>query len=110
MTTLLFLGIANGMISLCLAKAELFRTPREFLFNRSIKLIYNFLYNLISCPYCLSHWVAAAMVIIWKPVITHCGICLFDYVISVFVMVGFATITWTITFGLMNWADGEVEK
>jgi len=102
MATLVYLGVANGMISLLIAKSKFFEKFRDYFFNRG----HSFIHELLSCPYCISHWVAIMMTIIWQPRLTNSIIPL-DFLISMFVMVAVATVSWTIAFGLMNWAEKE---
>lgn len=101
MITIIYLGVANGMISLLIAKSKFFEKLRDYFFDRG----HDFVHELLSCPYCVSHWVAIAMMF-WKPLITH-SMFVLDYLVSMFVMIAIATVTWTIAFGLMNWAEKE---
>lgn len=50
--TLLVLGLAVATVSLTVSKSSLFARPRAMLGD-------SWLERLASCPYCLSHWVAA---------------------------------------------------
>lgn len=102
MITIIYLAIANGMISLVIAKSKFFRWLRDYFFNRG----HNFIHELLSCPYCISHWIAFVMTIIHPPQTRTHGI-VFDFLVVMFVNVAFATPTWTIAFGLMNWAEKE---
>jgi hypothetical protein len=106
MLTLTYIGIANGMISLVIAKSKLFETFRDFFFNQNNKKPYGFIFDLISCPYCVSHWLAIFMTFIWPVRLTN-SFALADFIVAMFVNVAVATLTWAITFGLMNWADGK---
>lgn len=99
LTTLLALGMASGFISFTIARAKFFESFRDFFFNRSnpetvLGRWIGWLYELISCPYCLSHWVALVCVFIWQPRITNCSVAVIDYIISVFVIVGIASFSW----------------
>jgi hypothetical protein len=59
---LLFLALANATISVTINRASIFDVPRRFLSKRS-----DFLAQLLSCPYCLSHWVAFVLVGVYRP-------------------------------------------
>lgn len=59
---LLILALANATISVTLNRASIFDAPRGWLAKKS-----EFLGKLLSCPYCLSHWVAFALVGIYRP-------------------------------------------
>lgn len=101
--TLLALGIAAGFISLTVTKSTLFEPFREFFFNRSEKSsIMKFIHDLVTCPYCFSHWVSLVMVSIWQPRIVNCGILLFDLGVSWFVIVGIASYAWGIFFKITS--------
>ena len=106
MIELLYLGIVNGMISLVITKGEIFDGLRRYFFNRSTRRGYFFFHALLSCPYCFSHWVAIAMTAIWQVKVTH-GAGFLDYLVSMFVNVTIATVTWAVAFGLQNWAEKE---
>lgn len=105
------LGVANGFISLTVTKSQFFEFFRDFFFHRSFnpngnkRRFISWIHDLVSCPYCFSHWVALTMVIIWQPKLTECGwrltwpvfgmnqtpIC--DYLVSLFALVGVASIS-----------------
>lgn len=100
--TIIYLGVANGMISGCIAKSYFFEWFRDLVSWFSYPL-----HKLISCPYCLSHWVAVIMVWLWVPKLTNCGVAFFDYVVAAFVMVAVASISWGAAFYLMDRAEKE---
>ena len=108
--TFLALSFACAFISLTVTKSKFFESFRDFFFNRSTAKtksgrIFSFFYELISCPYCFSHWVSIAMVLIWKPRFTHCGInglWILDYIVSIFVMVGLSSYLWGIFFRITH--------
>lgn len=52
----LLLAAAGSAITMTLTKGSIFASLRDWLADRP------FLGQLISCPYCTSHWVAAAIV------------------------------------------------
>ena len=53
---------------------------------------YEFLFNLFSCPYCFSHWVAFVMNILWIPRLTTCPLTFLDFIVSWMVVVGISAI------------------
>ena len=118
MNTVLFelfsLCMAVAFISGVISKSFLFESWRDYFRFRSGAGLYDvrfkekwcaWIYELFSCTYCLSHWVALVVVIIWKPLFTSCGILLFgipviDYLVSWFCIVGVANYIWSFYF---NW-------
>lgn len=98
---IIYLGIAVGVISLCIAKAEIFIKVRDWFFNRN----YEFLHSLISCPYCLSFWVSLVATIIWQPNLI--GTRIIDLCISYFNIVFVANISQYFFFWLMNKAEKD---
>jgi hypothetical protein len=90
--TFITLGIACGTMSYTIAKGSIFNWFRDWFFHRSTNGFYNFIHELVSCPYCLSHWVSFVFVCIWRPIITSCGIVGFDLIISWLVIIGIAAI------------------
>ena len=106
--TLLCLGIANGMISLCVTKSKLFEPFRDLFFNRSANnKLMSWVYDLVSCPYCFSHWVAFAMVAIWQPRVTDCGCLFVDLTISAFVLIGLASYAWAIFWRISTGGENK---
>lgn len=106
--TVLFLGIAAGFISLAVTKSKIFEPFRDFFFYRSEKsTVMKFLYDLVTCPYCFSHWVTVVMVCIWKPRLVNCGYLWVDLGVSWFVMVAVASYAWGIFFKLTSDVEDE---
>jgi len=85
-------------VSFTIAKSKFFKFLRSWVNKRNEKLG-----SLLSCPYCMSHWVAAFFVIllyIYSPVIMVTKILLIDATITILATISLATI---IT-GLMNFS------
>ena len=55
---LLEMGVATGVASLTITRSRPLRPVRDWIYNRSL-----WWGELVSCPYCMSHWVAAALVL-----------------------------------------------
>lgn len=104
--TIVILGIASGFISLTVSKSKFFESFREFFFLRAVPQgfghVWGWLYELVSCPYCFSHWVSLAMVAIWQPQVTDCGWWLVDMGVSWFAMIAVASYAWGIFFKLTS--------
>lgn len=83
-------SLATAAICWTISKGEIFEPLRRYLLERSL-----WWYGLFSCPYCLSHYVAALFSVVlvgYKPVYT--GVVLIDWTIAVF-----ATVTLSTAFG-----------
>jgi hypothetical protein len=104
LATLIVLGVANGFVSLTVTKSLFFQSFRDFFFNHSIgprgqrRRFIPWIHDLVSCPYCFSHWVSLAMVIIWKPILTktEIGTPYLDFLVSLFALVGVSSISWAL--------------
>jgi hypothetical protein len=100
--TIILLGISCAAISYTVTKSLFFDSFRLWFFNRTVRCIkigsklsfklYEFIYNLISCPYCFSHWVALGMNILWVKRITTCQFPTLDFIVSWMVIVGISAI------------------
>ena len=92
---LIFLGVATGAISMVVSKSTLLNSFHAWVEKRSLRLE-----EMLSCPWCLSHWVALIFTIIYHPlVIAHQGTSLIsyllfpvDYLVNVMVMAFVAAI------------------
>lgn len=62
METIIYLSLVTASISFTVTETKLFKPLREAL-NRKSSL----LGGLFSCGYCFGHWVAFALVVIYKP-------------------------------------------
>lgn len=61
---ILFLALAATSVTVTLSRAPIFNRPRNWVAGKS-----EFLKKLISCPYCLSHWVSFAIVGLYRPTV-----------------------------------------
>lgn len=80
------LALATAAISVTVSKARLFASAREWIATRN-----TWLGELVSCSYCTSHWVAIALVAIYRPVLVSQWIVV-DLLVSAFGMVAIAAI------------------
>lgn len=80
------LALATAAISVTVSKARVFASIREWVASRN-----NWLGELMSCSYCTSHWVAIALVAIYRPVLVSQWVVV-DLLVSVFGVVAFAAI------------------
>lgn len=112
LVTFIILSFANAFISLCVAKSKFFEPIRDIIFNLGntstrIGKFWDWFYELVSCPYCFSHWVSFFMILIWRPKFTDCGVPFVDYVISAFAMVGVTSYLWA---GFFHMSKDKEEK
>ncbi len=80
------LALATAAISVTIAKARMFASVRKWIAERN-----EWLGDLASCNYCMSHWVSIAFVVIYRPVLIPQWIFV-DLLVSMFVMVTIAAI------------------
>lgn len=85
---LVFLGIATGAISMVVSRSTILNSFHDWLEKRSV-----FLENLLSCPWCVSHWIALIFTIIYRPLIVTSWFVPVDYFVTVMVMTVIAAIT-----------------
>ena len=83
----LAMALCNGAIALTLTKRTIFRWARQWIVDRS-----DFFGELIQCPYCTSHWLAAVSMVIWHPRFTDCGFVVADYIATGFALVAMSAI------------------
>jgi len=84
MMTLIELGIACGAISLVVAEGKIFAKPHNWL-----ALKFPVLDELLSCAWCNSHWIAAALVLAYYRVLCNGFI---DYIVRVFIVVAISQV------------------
>jgi hypothetical protein len=58
----IYLSLVTASISFTVTETKLFSPLREWVHGRS-----KFFGELVSCGYCLGHWVAFALVVIYRP-------------------------------------------
>lgn len=80
------LALATAAISVTVSKAKVFSGVRERIARRS-----HWLGELLTCPYCTSHWVAFALVAIYRPVLVRAWFPV-DLLVSAFVVVALAAL------------------
>jgi hypothetical protein len=89
MTTIfnvVILAIATSVISVTITRARVFREFRMFLDGKN-----EWIHSLFTCSYCMSHWVAAALVIAYDVRLIHMWAPR-DILVTIFVVVGLATL------------------
>ncbi len=85
--TVLALSLVASTTSVTLAKARVFRGLRE-----RVARCGPWLRDLFHCPYCLSHWIALGLTLIYRPALLFSGYWAMDIVANLFVIVALAAI------------------
>lgn len=80
------LALATAAISVTVSRSRIFASAREWIAIRN-----TWLGELVSCSYCTSHWVAIALVAIYRPVLISQWIFV-DFLVSVFGIVAIAAV------------------
>jgi len=83
----LWLGIATGAISLLVTKSTIFNPVHNWLEKHA-----SFIEELLSCPWCTSHWVALFFTLIYHPLLVDLWRPV-DYLVTIMVMVTIASVT-----------------
>jgi hypothetical protein len=82
-----WLALATAALSLTIAKTHAFDWLRSWVLARS-----DYLGELVSCHYCMSHWFALGLVAVYRPVVVSSGVTLFDLAVSVFALVALSAL------------------
>jgi len=90
---LLILGFAIGFASYTIGRGSIFQEVREYFFNRARRFGHEKIFEFISCPYCISHWIAGACVWFLKVSITGYMFWV-DFGITTMFLVGIASLSW----------------
>jgi hypothetical protein len=93
------LSIVTASISFAVSETKLFRPLREWMRGRS-----EFFGDLLSCGYCLGHWVAFALVVICRPRLFEVWWPL-DYVLTALVIAWLSAFQWVLMSLLMAKAE-----
>lgn len=97
------LALATAAISVTISRAKIFKSAREYVAGRS-----EWFGELISCHYCLSHWVAITMVLIYRPLLVQAWLPV-DVAVMVFVVVALSAVIGGVVIRL-TFPDNEREK
>ena len=86
---LVYLAFATAAISFTISRSSMpvFEFVRMWVARKS-----PFLKELVHCPYCCSHWVAAAVCLVYRPLFVHSSVVPVDYLISWWALVGAAMV------------------
>ena len=92
----IYLSMIAASVSFTVSETKLFKPLREKLNGKS-----PFLGSLLSCGYCLGHWVAFALVAIYKPKLIEVWR-LLDYFLAALVIAWLAAFQWIFLCWLMQ--------
>lgn len=95
--SLVMLSLATSAATLTITRASLFKGPREWIMKRS-----PFWGKLVSCPYCMAHWVAL-MLLPWGPTV-------FASFLNWLATIGLSAIVIGITIKLLHWDESVREE
>ena len=103
------IGIATGAISLFITKSALLNSFHKWLEKKS-----PFLDELLSCPWCTSHWVGAGLLLVYQPWLIDWGwrpvwmymfnflLAPVDFLVTLMVIVFVAAITAGVMYKAIN--------
>jgi hypothetical protein len=99
------LALTASTTSCTIAKAKIFLSFRiwlaeqerlcELLGWKKRQKVWGKLFELFSCPYCLSHWITFLLVVIYRPRFFEMTFPVVDLVVSAFTIIALAT-AWSI--------------
>ena len=87
MVILLLLAFSAASVAVTISTSSIFKPFREYLERKG----FTFISNLISCYYCLGHWVALLFYIPIMPFAIVTGNGIINYVINYFLLVSFTS-------------------
>jgi|GEM_PF-1657724 len=104
--SLVILAFATSAVSLTISKAGIFESVRHWVADHN-----EWLGELVSCPYCTSHWVSLLLVSIYRPVVVQSGAWIIDLAVSVFTIVAMAAmISWLVYRSYKGLDSGSEEE
>src|SRR5512136_928460 len=99
MENVIYLILVTASISFVISEAKVFLPFRDWMKKRS-----SFFGELFCCGYCLGHWVAFALVAIYRPRIFSSW-WLFDYFLTALVMAWLSAFQYVLLCWLMDKTD-----
>jgi len=98
MLEILVLSMTTACLSFTISESVLFRPLRTWLASRSAVAG-----NLACCGYCLGHWLALALVLVYQPGLISSRFALLDLLVTVLCVAWLAGLQWIAMCGLMAW-------
>lgn len=100
MENLIYLSAITASISFTIAETKLLKPLRDWVNSKN-----HFLGELVTCGYCVGHWVAFALVAIFQPKLFDSWF-LLDYLLTAMVIAWLSAFQW----GLMCWLMEKIGK
>lgn len=88
--TVLWLSLANASMAFTVSETRLFARFREWTRGQSV-----FAGELVSCGYCLGHWTAFALMLVYAPRLFH-GWAPLDYLLTGLVVAWLSGLQWAL--------------
>lgn len=89
LTSLLVLSLICASIAYTVSEQEIFRPVREWTKKKTA-----WIHKLISCGYCLGHWVAFGLVFVYRPRVVHSTFPLADYFFTALLIAWLSGFQW----------------
>jgi hypothetical protein len=96
METAVLLSLVTASVSFTVAETKLFKRFREWVAGKS-----SFLGAMFSCGYCLGHWIAFALVAVYRPRLFESW-WLLDYFLTALVVAWLGGVQWALMCLLMR--------
>ncbi len=96
MLELILISMVTASISFTVTESKLFESFRNFVKRKN-----NFLGELVSCGYCLGHWIAFGIVIMYNFNIFNNGLFI-DYFFTGLIIAWLSAIQWLLMYMLME--------
>lgn len=96
---IILLSMVTASISFTISESFIFKSFREYL-----KLNFNLFGHLFSCGYCLGHWIAFILVLIFKPKIFE-FYWIIDYFLTILLISWLSAFQWISLCFLMKLSD-----
>ncbi|MEY8709890.1 DUF1360 domain-containing protein [Mangrovibacter phragmitis] len=82
----LMIALSSASLSMTITQTELFASLRALAARKN-----GLLGHLFSCFYCMSHWMVAAGMLIYHPILLHSSVGLFDWIMTAFIVLTITT-------------------
>jgi hypothetical protein len=104
-SVVLALALVTSTTAVTITKARAFREVRAWIAQWG-----PWWRDLFHCPYCLSHWIALGLVLVYRPAVVHSGLRIVDGLMSLLVIVALAAVWSRLLCGALQTMDGPVEQ
>jgi hypothetical protein len=88
-------SVAVGCVSLTITKSKIFEPVRDYVEG------WDFISDLINCPYCISHWVSAGAYLLFRPYLIEDGAR--NFLMCFFLMIALATPVVFLIYKMYGW-------